>query len=491
MHVFVTGATGFVGRALVQRLLGRGWQVTAWVRSPHRARQRLGPLVRLCPTDLPEAALAERLSEVDAVVHLAGESVLSGAWTAARKRALRASRVDLTSQLVAACRAAARPPRVFVSASAVGYYGDAGEQALTEHSPSGTGFLAELCVDWERAALAAQAFGARVLLLRIGIVLGPDGGALSAMLPAFALGLGGPLGDGQQYVPFIHLDDLLSVIEQGLTDERLSGPVNCSAPQPVRSRELARVLGAALRRPALLPVPRLALRLLLGERAQVVLQSQRALPQRLLELGFRFRYASLSDALAQCLTRDALVSIRRAGAADRVAMDVTPGYVLEHRSRLHVPLAEAFAFFCRAENLGLITPSWMNFELLGEPPRTIEEGTEIRYRIALGPLPLRWRTIIRSWQPPGLFVDTQASGPYALWWHEHHLQADGDSTLMLDRVCYRPPLGLLGRIAHFLFVGRMLRAIFGYRGEAVARLFGAHRSRLEPGRQPASAAQSA
>jgi uncharacterized protein (TIGR01777 family) len=409
---------------------------------------------------------------VDAVVHLAGESVLGGAWTEARKRALWSSRVELTSQLVAACRAAARPPRTFISASAVGYYGDAGDRALTEDSPRGSGFLAELCGGWEDAALGAQACGARVVRLRIGIVLGADGGALSAMLPIFRLGAGGPLGHGRQYVPFIHLSDLLSVILLGLTDARLEGAVNCSAPEPVRFRELSQALGRAVGRPALLPAPTFALRLVLGERAQVVLQSQRARPEKLLRLGFRFRYPGLPEALAQCVTRDAGVSIRRATAADHVDMPVSPGYVLEQHSRLRVPLAQAFAFFCRAENLGLITPSWMRFELLGEPPGTIAEGTQIQYKIALGPVPLRWRTIIRSWHPPGLFVDTQASGPYALWWHEHHLQADGDSTLMLDRVCYRPPLGFLGRIAHWLFVGRMLRGIFGYRGEAVGRLFG-------------------
>jgi len=474
MRVFVSGATGFVGRALVQLLLGQGCEVTAWVRDPRRARQRLGPDVQLCPTALAPDELAARLSGVDAVVHLAGESVLSGAWTAARKRALWSSRVQLTSQLVAACRAAARPPRVFISASAVGYYGDADDLELTEHSPRGEGFLAELCEAWEGAAREAQAF-ARVVLLRIGIVLGPDGGALGAMLPAFRLGLGGPLGAGRQYVPFIHLRDLLAIIVQGLQDERYAGALNCSAPEPATSRELASALGSALGRPARLPVPALALRLVLGQRARVVLQSQRALPARLQQLGFRFRHPTLRDALQQCVQRDAEVSMRAAGSGDRLPLPEAPSHVLEHRSRLHVPLSQAFEFFCRAENLGLITPSWMKFEMLGEPPAAIGEGTVLQYRIGLGPVRLRWRTSIRSWQPPTHFVDTQTSGPYALWWHEHHLQADGDCTLMLDRVCYRLPLAILGRLAHWLFVGAMLRAIFGYRGEAVERLFGPQR----------------
>lgn len=475
MHVFVTGGTGLVGRALIQRLLGCGFEVTAWVRSAHRARQRLGPSVKLCSTNAPATELSNILCSVDAVVNLAGEGVLDQAWTTARKQALRSSRVELTARLIEACRAASRPPRVILSASAVGYYGDAGDRVLGEHSPAGSGFLAQLCVDWELAARNAEAWGARVALLRIGIVLSRDGGALAAMLPAFALGLGGPLGSGSQYVPWIHLEDLVGIIVHALEDSRFSGPINCVATEPVTSRQFAAVLGDVLSRPALVRAPQWALRLALGERAQVVLQSQRAEPEALSTWRHVFEHPRLEAALRHCIARGADITIRRADAADRRQLPCEPGYVLEHRSRLHVRQEEAFAFFCRAENLGLITPSFMRFELLGEPPRAIREGTEINYRIALGPVPLRWRTVIRSWQPPDSFVDTQRNGPYALWWHEHHLQADGETTLMLDRVYYRPPLGWLGRIAHFMLVGRLLRAIFGYRAEAIRRLFGPHR----------------
>jgi uncharacterized protein len=432
----------------------------------------LGSRVHLLATSASSAELSACLSRADAVVNLAGEGVLGGAWTAQRKRALRESRVHLTQQLVAACGAAARPPRVFVSASAVGYYGDAGERVLDEQSAAGAGFLAELCVDWERAALAASASSTRVALLRIGIVLSADGGAMSAMLPAFSLGLGGPLGTGEQYMPWIHRDDLVDVILRALTDERLAGPINCSAPTPVTSRVFASTLGQVLHRPAVLRVPALLLRAVLGERAQVALQSQRAEPRALQAVGFRFAHPVLRDALAHCTARAAGVSIRRATAEDRIPLGRKPAYVLEQTTRLHAPLDEAFGFFCRAENLGLITPSFMRFELLGEPPGQMGEGTEINYRIGLGPVPMRWKTNIRRWQPPGLFVDNQEKGPYALWWHEHHLQADGESTVMLDRVYYSPPLGLLGRLVHGLLVAPPLRAIFGYRAEAIARLFG-------------------
>jgi uncharacterized protein (TIGR01777 family) len=472
MHIFVTGATGFVGRALVQSLLGQDHEVTAWVRDPQRARQSLGSRVHLCATGSSEAELARHLSGADIVVNLAGESLLSGAWTKARKRAMRESRVHLTQQLMAACQAAARPPRVIISASAVGYYGDSGATILEEPRVAGTGFLPELCADWERAALAARSWGARVALLRIGLVLAADGGLMAAMRPAFSLGLGGPLGSGEQYMPWIHRDDLIAIIVQALSDPRFAGPINCTAPEPVTSRVFARALGAVLQRPAVLRVPAFALRALLGARAQLPLQSQRAVPRALEGWGFSFRYTQLEAALRQCIGRNARVSIRRATAEDRIALRRKPAYVLEQTTRLHVPLEQAFGFFCRAENLGLITPSFMKFELLGEPPAEMQEGTEINYRIGLGPVPMRWKTNIRSWQPPGLFVDTQEKGPYALWWHEHHLHADGESTVMLDRVYYSPPLGILGRLAHGMLVARTLRAIFGYRAEAIARLFG-------------------
>jgi uncharacterized protein len=473
MRIFVTGATGFVGRALIQSLLGCDHDVTAWVRDVHRARQRLGARVRLISTSATEDELARSLSGIDVVVNLAGESVLSSAWTKARKRALRESRVFLTQQLVAACRLAPQPPRVLVSASAVGYYGESGDSVRDEDSAAGSGFLAQLCLEWESAALAARSWGARVALLRIGIVLAPDGGALQAMLPAFSLGLGGPLGTGEQYLPWIHRADLIKVIMQAFDDERFSGPINCSAPEPVTSRAFGRALGHVLGKPAVLRVPSLALRAVLGERAEVALQSQRAEPRALRERGFVFEHPQLEAALRDCLSRDASVRIRRATESDRTPLRRKPAYVLEQTTRLHVPILRAFQFFCRAENLGLITPSFMNFELLGEPPGEMHEGTEIHYRIGLGPLPIRWKTTIRSWQPPQKFVDNQDRGPYALWWHEHELQADGDSTLMRDRVYYSPPLGFIGRAVHGLLIARPLKAIFGYRAEAIERLFGA------------------
>ena len=472
-EIFLTGATGFVGRALVQQLVGKGYEVVAWVRDPERARQRLGSVATLCATGVSDAELCAQLSRADAIVNLAGESVLSRRWTEARRRALVASRVATTRRVVSALERASSRPRVLISASAVGYYGEQGSRPLAEHEPAGSGFLAQLCAQWEAAAFAARSHGLRVAVLRIGIVLGSDGGALAAMVPAFRLGLGGPLGSGEQYVPFILLDDLVRVIVRGLEDSRFTGAINCAAPEAVTSRELARTLGSLLRRPAWLRAPAWALHLVLGARAEVALQSQRALPAALHELGFEFAAKTLREAITAVLASGATVDIRRAQPGDAEGAPREPRYVLEQRTRLQVDQARAFEFFCRAENLGLITPGFMRFQMTREP-ESLGEGSVIEYNIGLGPLPMHWRTIIRRWQPPRGFIDEQAAGPYALWWHEHRLVADVDGleTLMLDRVSYSLPLGPLGALAHRLAVAPMLRAIFGYRAEAIARLFG-------------------
>jgi ligand-binding SRPBCC domain-containing protein len=295
------------------------------------------------------------------------------------------------------------------------------------------------------------------------------------MLPAFRLGLGGPLGSGDQFVPWIHLDDVLDIVLRAVTDERYQGALNVSGPEPLTSREFGATLGAAVRMPAKLGAPRFALQLLLGERAQVTLQSQRTLPAALEGLGYRFRHASLAEALRAILGVADRVRVRRASPSERKDLPTRPAYVLEHRSELRTPLAETFAFFCKAENLGLITPDWMRFEMLGAPAQSIQAGTELDYKIGLGPLPMRWKTVISRWSPPSGFVDNQARGPYSLWWHEHSLEAHGGGTSMLDRVYYTPPFGLLGRLVHALFIRRMLRAIFAYRAEATERLFGTPR----------------
>ena len=314
MKIFITGGTGFIGRALVLRLQRHGHSIVTWVRDEKRAAGRLGADVTLLPLACDDATLSQALAGCEAVVNLAGEPLI-GRWTAARRIRLTESRLGLTERLVKAMASATNAPRVLVSGSAVGYYGDRGEEVLTEGSAPADDFLGKLCQDWERAASRAEVVGTRVVLLRTGIVLGRDGGALSKLLTPFRLGLGGPIGSGQQYMPWIHLHDEVEIIARAVEDERYRGVINATAPNPVTNREFGRTLGRALHRPAIAPLPGFVLKVALGEASSVLLTGQRAIPETLERLGFGFQYPELEAALADIVGRSQEVDIQAAQAS--------------------------------------------------------------------------------------------------------------------------------------------------------------------------------
>lgn len=299
MRVTVTGATGMLGRRLVGALRERGDDVLVLSRDPARARERLG-VDAVAWDPLAGPAPGEALEGRDAVVHLAGEPVAQR-WSEEAKRRIRASREVGTRNLVAGIAAASAPPRALVSSSAVGYYGPRGDEPVPETTPPGDDFLAQVCVAWEREALAARAHGARAVVVRTGVVLDREGGALAKMLPFFRAGLGGPVAGGRQWMPWIHADDVAGLYLAALDDERWDGPVNATAPRPATNRDFSRALGRALRRPAFAPVPGLAVRLLYGEMAEIVTAGQRAVPERAEALGHRFRHADLDAALRDAL----------------------------------------------------------------------------------------------------------------------------------------------------------------------------------------------
>jgi uncharacterized protein (TIGR01777 family) len=300
MKVVISGATGLIGAALSTRLANEGHDVVALVRRAVR------PGERAISWD-PTAGTIDRagLERCDVVVNLAGENVF-GRWTAAKQRRIRDSRVLGTRLVSEAIAALAQRPRVLLAASAIGYYGDRGAEELTEQSAPGDDFLARVARDWEAATAPAARAGVRLVNLRFGVVLTPSGGALATMLPAFRLGLGGPVGSGAQYLSWIALDDALAAIAHTIATESLAGPVNITAPHPVTHLEFVRMLGRVLRRPAVLPVPGFALRLAFGVEGAAMLQSgQRVLPARLLASGFGFRFAALEPALRHLLAAPA------------------------------------------------------------------------------------------------------------------------------------------------------------------------------------------
>ena len=469
MRVFIAGATGFIGRALIPLLQREGHSVAAWVRSEARARSLLGADAEIVPAGHGFDALAAALERCDAIVNLAGEPLMGGRWTAARRAVLEDSRIAVTDLLVRAVAACRRRPQVFVSGSAVGYYGDRAAEPLVESSRAGDDFLAQLCRRWEHSAQEAESLGLRVVHLRTGIVLGRAGGALARMLPPFEVGVGGPMGSGTQYLAWIHLHDLVKIVAVALVDDRYRGAVNGVAPQQVTSRSFARALGRALRRPAIVPLPALALKAIFGKAADVLLASQRVEPRTLEQHRFTFEFPTLDAALGDIVGGTA-VTISPAQSRPKEAGAAR--YELRTRTVVHAPLDETFAFFSKAANLGLITPAAMQFSIEGEVP-PMAEGATIDYRVRVGPVAVRWRTRITKWEPGRKFVDLQESGPYRFWWHEHTFQADGAFTVMEDHVYYSPPLGLVGGLANRLFIGPTLRSIFRYRGDVIRLRFGA------------------
>jgi uncharacterized protein (TIGR01777 family) len=300
MNVTLTGATGLIGSKLVRVLRDRGDEVTVLSRSPEKAQAALG-VTAVAWDPMAGPAPAEALRGRDAVVHLAGEPVAQR-WNDDVKRKIMESRETGTRNLVAGLRAVGTDgPKVLVSSSAVGYYGKHGDEVVPESSPAGDDFLAGVCVAWEREADAAADLGLRVVKVRTGVVLDKSGGALKTMLPPFKLGAGGPVAGGAQYLPWIHVDDLVALYLHALDDPSWSGPYNGAAPEPVTNKAFSKALGRALHRPAIAPVPAFAIKLLYGDMAEIVTEGQRAVPERPLDGGFTFRHADLDEALRDAL----------------------------------------------------------------------------------------------------------------------------------------------------------------------------------------------
>ncbi len=299
MRILITGGTGLIGRHLCQALLARGHLLTVMSRRPETVAVKCGAAVQAM------ASLEEWRTDrtFDAVINLAGEPIVDAWWSQKRKQQLRESRVGLTERLVQCIAAAKQKPTVLLSGSAVGYYGDGGDLELDESFNAGTDFAADVCRDWELAACAAEELGLRVCLLRTGLVLSEDGGLLGRMRLPFKLGMGARLGDGKQWMSWVHIDDYVQMVLSLLEDEQMRGPFNMTAPQPVTNAEFTRTLAHALHRPAIFVAPGLVLRLAMGERAALLLEGQRVLPVKLAASGYQFKFPVLVSALKDVLSR--------------------------------------------------------------------------------------------------------------------------------------------------------------------------------------------
>jgi hypothetical protein len=297
MRVLIAGGSGFLGQKLAVRLRDEGYRVQILTRRPSTATDTIA----WNPDGMP-GTLPQQFDGADGVVNLAGETLAKWPWTTRRKRAIWESRILSTRTIAKAIASCARPPRVFISSSATGYYGPRGDEPVSESSPPGTDFLAGLCVEWEQEARAVDSGPTRVCVVRTGLPLSLAGGALPVLLLPFKFGVGGPVGSGRQYLPWIHLDDWIAMVMWMLTTDRATGAFNATAPEPITNREFARAVGRALRRPAVMPAPAFAVRLVLGEMAVLALAGQRAMPVHAEQLGFHFSHRAFEPALKSLLS---------------------------------------------------------------------------------------------------------------------------------------------------------------------------------------------
>lgn len=453
MKVLITGSTGLVGKELGKKLVMSGHSLVVLVRNPNKAKLNLPFPAEIYKwdgsSDMPPT---EAFNGVEAVIHLAGESIASSRWTSNKKKKLSESRILSTRSITKAIKSSPSV-KTYISASAIGIYGNRGDEILKESDSHGGGFLSDLCKSWEQETENISG-NVRVVNLRIGVVLSRQGGALQKLIPLFSLGLGGVIANGKQWMSWIHIEDLVGICQFALEDSATKGIYNAVAPRPVTNREFSNVLADSLGSSLFFPVPSLAMKIALGEMSTIVLSSQRVDSQKIESTGFNFTYPALKDAL------DEICIPLRGGQKELLAEQWVP----------HNP-ENIFPFFCNEKNLEKLTPEFLNFKVLKKSTDQIQEGTLIEYRLKLHGVPMYWKTMIKKWDPGISFVDQQMNGPYKKWHHTHEFIPMVSGTLIRDRVYYSLPLGKIGDIFSGWKVLKDVNAIFEYRRSVIKNLF--------------------
>lgn len=450
MKILITGATGFIGKELGKVLSKRGHDLVVISRSKKKAFLELPFSAEIIEADLESGAISHpALEGVEAVFHLAGENVGAQRWNDESKSKILKSRVDGTRHLIASLGAKAH---TFISASAIGIYGDRGDELLNEDSVPADDFLANVCKLWEAEA---QKFEGRSVQVRTGLVLGPQSLALEKMVLPFKVGIGGAIGAGSQWMSWIHIEDLVALYVWALEKSEIAGVINGVAPQPVVNREFSEILAKVLKRPMGLSAPSFALKILLGDMSQLALASQKVSAEKALRNGFQFKFNHASEALDESLRdRDGVKELMYA------------------EQFLPLPIEQVFEFFAEARNLEKITPSLLNFHIENVSTERVEQGTLIDYTLKVHGLPMKWKTEIAVWNPPFEFVDNQLKGPYKKWHHTHSFEKVPGGTLMKDRVLIELPVGYLGWLGGNWLVQKDVHEIFSYRRESILKYLG-------------------
>lgn len=447
MKVLITGATGLIGREIGKVLAEHGHEIVVISRSLAKAREVLPFPCEVVLGDLSKGPIHDsRLESIEGVINLMGEPVVSR-WNAEKKAVIYNSRVEGTRHLIASLPSNLQS---FISSTAIGYYGHDHETIQHEENPPGDNFLAKVCIDWEKEVNKAPG---RKAIIRTGVVLSSHGGAMDQMLYPFRLGIGGPLGDGRQWMSWIHLKDIVGLFVFALENPHVTGPINGCAPNPVTNKEFSKSLANALGKSMGPSMPLFVLKLYFGEVSDVLTVSIRGSAERAKNLGYKFQYEDVNEAL-----KDVCAPYQN-GEDFYYAEQFIPD-----------PPEKVFHFFKEAHNLEEITPPTLSFKIEKVSTSEITQGTLIDYTLKIRGIPAKWKTEIDEWQPPYKFVDNQLKGPYSLWRHTHEFRPFCGGTLLVDKVKYRLPLGQVGWIFASKLVSKDIDNIFSFRRKYIANM---------------------
>lgn len=446
MNTLISGGTGLVGKEIGKVLAKKGHKVFVLTRNKEKALLE-------CP--FPHTAInweeLNDLPDIQNIINLAGANLTEKRWSNSFKKTIYNSRIKSTQTLVDFANNQCPNLQAFISTSAIGIYGEADDKDYGEEAQHSYEFLGSLCQDWE--APIDRLKNGRGVILRLGIVFSEKGGALKKMVAPIQNKVGGHLASGKQYMSWIDIDDLVNLFVYAI-DNPISGAFNATAPKPISNRDLTTLIAKHLNVRPGPPVPFVALRLAVGEMATNLIESQRILPKKFMQLGYQFKYA-----LAQSSIEERVAKLK--GTETR--------YIFEQ----WVPKSkeEIFPFFSDAHNLEDITPPSLNFNVTRVSTSEIEEGTEIEYKLKLDGIPIRWKSVITQWNPPSQFADSQVRGPYKKWYHIHKFEDFTGGTLLTDQVDIVLPLGKLGYLASAWKVFKDVEKIFNYRREIISQMY--------------------
>lgn len=456
MKILLTGATGLVGKELGKALVSEGHEITVITRNINQAKGNLSyPAKILEWNNYHEDIPAHYFEGIESVIHLAGESIGGARWSNERKKSIYDSRIVGTQKIINAISKGGKSVKQLICASAIGIYGNTASLVdENDSSKDKNDFLVHVCNDWEKEAQKAIELGINVISPRIGIVLSKNGGALKEMLPLFSAGIGGAIGSGKQFMSWIHIEDLVKMFIFFLKNPHLSGAYNAVSSQPVTNKEFSKALADSLGNKLFFPVPEMVIKLALGDMSVLITNGQKVSNKKICDLGFKFKYQEIN------------------GALNSLCLPFKDNHE-EIFSEIWVPrkINEVFPFFSDEKNLEKLTPQYLNFKVLSKSSEQLQEGTTIDYQLHVHGIPLKWKTLIQSWNKDKSFVDVQLRGPYAIWHHTHEFEEFHGGTIIRDIVKYKLPLGKIGNIFGGNFVRSDVDKIFDYRKKIITKLF--------------------